>query len=50
VDVVIVAPEDFPDEVTRIIDYDKEASQKLIQRGREAAERAFKRHFGVEEP
>jgi NTE family protein len=50
VDVVIVAPDDFPDEVTRIIDYDREASQKLIQRGREAAEKAFKKHFGVEEP
>jgi NTE family protein len=50
VDVIIVAPEDFPDEVTRIIDYDREASQKLIQRGKEAAERAFKKHFGVEGP
>ncbi len=50
VDVVIVAPDDFPDEVTRIIDYDKEASQKLIQRGKEAAEKAFKKHFGIKEP
>jgi NTE family protein len=50
VDVVIVAPEDFPDEVTRIIDYDRKASQKLIKRGKEAAEQAFKKHFGVEEP
>ena len=49
IDVVIVAPDDFPDEVTRLIDYDREASQKLIQRGREAAEKAFKKHFGVED-
>jgi len=50
VDVVIVAPEDFPDEVTRIIDYDREASQKLIKRGKDAAEKAFQKHFGGEEP
>jgi hypothetical protein len=50
VDVVIVAPEDFLDEVTRIIDYDKEASQKLIERGKKAAEKAFKKYFGVKEP
>jgi hypothetical protein len=36
--------------VTRIIDYDRKASQKLIKRGKEAAEQAFKKHFGVEEP
>ena len=50
VDVVIVAPEDFLDEVTRIIDYDKEASQRLIERGKKAAEKAFKKYFGVKEP
>ena len=41
---IIVAPEKFLD-VTRIIDYDREGSEKLIKAGYEAAERAFQRQF-----
>jgi NTE family protein len=42
---VIVAPEKFLD-VTRIIDYDEEASRALIDQGYHAAEKAFQTHFG----
>jgi NTE family protein len=45
---VIVAPRQFLP-VARIIDYDEPASRDLIQKGYEAAERAFKARFGVEQ-
>lgn len=44
---IIVAPREFLP-VERIIDYDEPASRELIQKGYEAAERAFKARFGVE--
>lgn len=44
VDVVIVAPDNFLP-VTRIIDYDEEASRDLIAAGERAAEIAFTRYF-----
>jgi NTE family protein len=47
VDVIIVAPQDFLP-FTRVIDYNKTASQDLIDRGRKAAEKAFQKHFGTE--
>jgi hypothetical protein len=46
VDVVIVAPDDFQ-KAERIIDYDEPASRRLIELGESAAERTFKKHFGV---
>jgi NTE family protein len=45
VDVAIVAPDDFFP-VARIIDYD-EYSAELIQEGEKAAQRVFRREFGV---
>ncbi|MBN1963189.1 MAG: hypothetical protein JW910_00980, partial [Anaerolineae bacterium] len=41
---IICAPEDFLP-VTRIIDYDRAASEPLIAAGYAAAEAAFRKHF-----
>jgi len=46
VKVVIVAPENFMP-AARIIDYDPDVSRGLIDMGYQAAENAFKQHFGV---
>jgi NTE family protein len=43
---IIVAPREFLP-VERIIDYDEPASRELIEKGYEAAERAFKARFGA---
>jgi hypothetical protein len=43
---IIVAPREFLP-VERIIDYDEPASRELIEKGYEAAERAFKSRFGA---
>jgi NTE family protein len=45
VKVTMIAPDDFLP-VERIIDYDTTASQALIERGYEAAKRAFQKTFG----
>jgi len=45
VKVIIVAPEDFMD-AARIIDYDGDVSEGLIEMGYDAAKKAFAKHFG----
>ncbi len=49
VDVIIVAPEGFLP-LTRVINYDKTASQELIRLGKDAAQKAFEKPVGSAGP